>query len=250
MAGKQGNNKIAWTDDQLLFLKANWQAMTAQQLADNIGLKRTVVRMKLYKLGLKKIEMEYWTPEQIDCLMRNYKTVGDTELTEIFKRRWKKAKGWHKKHIEKKRRQMGLERTKAETAYIKKRNKEKGRFAMCPVKAWVARGGAAPENDIRVWMANGVPFKVIKIKSRWVQYAPWYYREYIGEIPKRYVVRVKDGNPLNIVKENLELCHITRHGPKNKRLSLEYQREQQKAILKTKIARNEKQIKRLEQSSF
>lgn len=241
------HNKTIWRNDQVLFLESSWQQMTAQQLADALGLKRTTVRTKLYEMGLKKIEMEYWTPEQITCLKRNYRTLGDTELAEIFNRRWAKQKGWHKKHIEKKRKQMGLRRTKREIAYIRRRNIEKGRFKDCPLKRWKLETAAA-EREVRIWRFNDGFRAYIKIRGKFIPYAPWYYREHIGPVPRGYIVRVKNGDQTNICKENLELVTRGQNGPMNSRQSLEYKREKQKSILRQQIIRNEKQIIRLEQS--
>jgi len=128
MAGNQGNNRIVWQDWQIKFLQNNWQRMTAQQLADALGLKRTIVRMKKYELGLYKMKLEYWSKEQIAFLKAHYKTTGDVELAEIFNQKWKKEKGWTKNHISKKMAQLGLSRTKEQYLAIwKKHNAPGGR---------------------------------------------------------------------------------------------------------------------------
>ena len=103
-------NKIDWTDKRLKFLKENFNTMTNQQIADSLGLKITSVRHKCYELGLYKMTLEYWTDEQVDFLLKNYKEKGGTELAEIFNKKWYKDKGWTKKHIEKKRRYLKLKR--------------------------------------------------------------------------------------------------------------------------------------------
>ena len=113
-------NKIDWTDKRLKFLKENYNTMTNQQIADSLGLKITAVRHKCYELGLYKMTLEYWTDEQVDFLLKNYKEKGDTELSEIFNEKWHKDKGWTKKHIEKQRRYLKLKRTPEEIASNKK----------------------------------------------------------------------------------------------------------------------------------
>lgn len=249
MAGNQGNNRIVWQDWQINFLRDNYKHFTARDLAAAVGLKMTVVRMKLYEMGLKKFEVYYWTKEQEEYLIQNYKKLGDVELAEIYTRRWKKKGGWTEKHIAKKRGYLNLTRTKDEISNIRKRNTRQGRFAMCPVKAWETRGKAAEHKAVKTWRGSGlVPKMVIKINGRWRDYAPWFYREHIGPVPRGYIVRVKNGNPLEITKENLELVPRSANGPMNKKQTPEYKRERQKAILKFQIKRNEEQIIRLKQS--
>ena len=117
--------------------------MTNKELANALGLNLTKTRGFLYEMDLKRMELEYWTEEQIKYLLDNYKEIGDVELAEIFNSKWKKNKGWTKKHIEKKRRYLKLKRTQDERHQIYLRNKILGRWKMCPVKAWETRGGSA-----------------------------------------------------------------------------------------------------------
>jgi len=156
--------KTQFTTQDIKFIKMNFHKMTNPQLAKALDMTLTVVRTKCYKLGLKHMEMEYWTKEQVDYLIANYKTTGDVELAEYFNTHWPKNKGWTKKHIEKKRRYLKLKRTEKEIERIHDRNVANGRFAMCPHLAWAKRG-IAPVGDIRVWKTNkGHQFKVISAK--------------------------------------------------------------------------------------
>ena len=132
-------NKIDWTDKRLKFLKENFNTMTNQQLADSLGLKITSVRHKCYELGLYKMTLEYWTDEQVDFLLKNYKEKGDTELAEIFNKKWYKDKGWTKKHIEKKRRYLKLKRTPEEIARIHLGHIKKGVYVEGNKKMWETR---------------------------------------------------------------------------------------------------------------
>lgn len=93
-------NKIVWTDEMDQYIFNNWDNKTNKQIAEGLGLKLTVVRTRIYSLGLKRMELEYWTPSQVLFLMENYKEMGDTEIAEIFSQEWpEKKKGWSKKHI-------------------------------------------------------------------------------------------------------------------------------------------------------
>ena len=197
-------NKIEFTPAQHQFLRENWQLMTNQQLADSLGMRLTRVRMELYKLGLKRMELEYWTKEQVQFLRDNYKTIGDTELAEMFNDRWNKAKGWTKKHIEKKRRYLKLQRTSSEKQTIFHRNVESGRFAICPVKAWDKRG-RSEEGTVVVWRVNGRINEFIKVNGAYKHLSVHTWETHNGPVPKGFNVFRKDGNPLNNTIENLEL---------------------------------------------
>lgn len=244
MAGKQGNNRIVWEDWQLEFLRDNWDKMTNSELSMAVGISHTSVRYKVYMMGFKKMEIIYWTDEQIEALKHLYKTLGDTEIAEIFNRRWKKKGGWSKKHIEKKRLYLKLKRTKEEIAYIKRRNVEKGRYAMANRNRWKDR--TAKNKEIRIWeQPDGAPRAYIKINGRFRDYARWCYQREVGAIPRGMLVRTIDGNPLNITISNLRLVTRREHGLMNKTQPLEYKRERVKSIINFKIKQNEEQINRL-----
>lgn len=125
MPYKNGNkvwNEIVWTDAMISFVRENFHEMTNSALADHLQLGLTSVRTKCYQLGLKRMDLEYWNDEQINYLKENYREIGDTEIAELFASKWPKKKGWSKKHIEKKRRQLGLKRTKKQISAIIKNN--------------------------------------------------------------------------------------------------------------------------------
>lgn len=206
MPRKPPPNKHSWSLDEINFIKGFFEALTNKELADALGLKITMVRMKCYELGLKRMELEYWTNAQIKFLRSNYKRIGDKELADIFNKKWVKVKGWTHKHIEKKRKYLKLNRTQRQIAAIRQRNVEKGRFAMCPVKAWKVRG-VAPENDIRYWRKDGSneKFPVIKISGKWLHWNRWAWEREFGPVPAGMNVVFKDGNPYNRAIENLEL---------------------------------------------
>lgn len=206
--------KTQFTTQDVKFLKKNFNKLTNPQLAKALDMTLTVVRTKCYELGLKRMELEYFTDEQIEFLKANYKTIGDCELAEIFQSKWKKNKGWSKKHIEKKRRYLNLKRTQKQIDKIHLRNVANGRFSMCPHLAWAKRG-IAPVGDIRVWKTNkGHHFKVIKLQDRFVHYAPWLWEQHHGPIPEGMCIRTKDDS-LNIVIENLEMITRAEHALRN-----------------------------------
>lgn len=196
-------------------MRENYETMTNRELAKAIGQNLTTTRTRLYELGLKRMELEYWTGEQVQFLRDNYREYGDTELAEIFELKWNKDKGWDKKHIEKKRCYLGLKRTKAEKNKINKRNWAQGRFADIHEKMWKERG-VTPIGERKVWRMNNRPTVVIKLKDGFVHYAHWLWQQVHGPVPEGSVVRLKDGNPMNVTLDNMQCITRAEHAQRNK----------------------------------
>lgn len=210
-----GPHKYEWTRFEINFMRAHFMHLNNRQLSEMIGHRNTLVRTKCYELGLKRMEMEYWTDVQVKFLLANYKEYGDTELAEMFDVQWQKDKGWTKKHIEKKRLYLKLVRTSEEKKAIHSRNVTMGRFADCPVKRWETMG-VTPVGERRMWTyQSGRKFMVIKLKDGFVHYAQWLYEQIYGAIPEGMVCRMKDDNPDNVVPGNLELITRAEHGRRN-----------------------------------
>jgi len=203
------SNKIILKPTQIAYIKANFYTKTNRELADYLGLKLTTLRTRCYNLGLKRMDLEYWTKEQVTYLKKYYKRIGDTEIAATFNKKYHKNKGWSKKHIEKKRRYLNLKRTPQQRQQIKQRNIEKGMFKMCPVKAWQTRGGAAPEKTIKIWLVAGTPQKFIKINTQFIKLSRYNWEQhYNKKARKGYCIIFKDGNTMNCEVENLQ--RITR----------------------------------------
>jgi hypothetical protein len=124
--GKYG--KIIFSDEDIQFIKDNFQTMTNDEIANELGLKKTIVRTKAYELGLQKMEMEYWPDEAVSYLKANYHKMGDRELCRHFAISFPKQKGWTSKHIQKKMSQLGLKRNKQNWYDIVERNRQSGSF--------------------------------------------------------------------------------------------------------------------------
>ena len=209
-------DKHIWEDQDIKFLKDNYQTMTNRELAAGLGIKLTTCRTKLYQLGLKRMEMEYWTQEQIQFLKDNYLEMGDTEMAEIFNEVCPKEKGWSKKHIEKKRRYLKLKRSKAVQKKVHDRNVELGYFKVCPIKAWETRGGAAPVGEIRIWKTSyGLEYPVVKLEEGFVHYNRWLYEENFGNLSSEDLVVVKSGDIVARGPEDLEVVDRAEHARRN-----------------------------------
>lgn len=236
-------NAIIWSDDMISFLKENFNKKTNQQLADSLGLKLTVVRIKCYELGLKRMELEHWIEPQIDFLKQNYKSIGDTEIAEIFNSKYPKNKTWTKKHIEKKRRYLGLKRDAEDLKKIKQGWKEKGIYKEANRKMWETRGVKTIGTIVK-W---GIKTQRILIKTEegYKFLLRYVWEQHFGTIEKGYNIYLKDGNyeaikTIEDVKiENLMLVKDCEQAVIN-RVPNEYKE------LKLKIFKIKNQIKKIE----
>lgn len=229
--GKYG--KIELSADEINFLKENFHKKTNQQLADHLGLKLTKTRMVLYDLGLKRMELEYWTDEQTEFLLANYKEIGDVELAEIFNSKWIKNKGWTGKHIEKKRRYLKLKRTAVELENIFFRNLESGRFKICNQKRWEKTGSNAIGTILHWRKSNSEEkFPVIKTKEGYVHYYRWLYEKKYGKLTPNDLVVPKENAPQGILLtlNHLEVIDRTEHQRRNCEKRMSYPEDVRKAI--------------------
>lgn len=128
MATKGKYGKIEFSDQDIQFIKDNFQSMTNEAIAASLGLKKTIVRTKAYELGLQRMKLEYWPTEAVELLKANYQTIGDRELCRMFNKQFPKEKGWTTKHIQKKLSQLELYRSKLDWYNIKERNRDNGSF--------------------------------------------------------------------------------------------------------------------------
>lgn len=217
MASRGKYGKVIFSSSDIEFIKKNFHQMNNPQIAIALGVTLSVLRAKCHELGLKHMEMEYWTKPMITFLKYNYKKIGDLELSEIFQKRWPKNKPWTNKHIEKKRVYLKLDRTPEELQRIKRRNVKAGRFSINHWRRW--EGRQAPEREIRTWRNQFQrPVRVIKINGKWIHHAPWLWQQHNGPVPDGMVVGVKDNNPTHIAIENLVLRTRAEHAINNAKL--------------------------------
>lgn len=73
-----------WTEQDLQYLRNNYQTMTAEQIASHLGRTRAAVAGKVEKLGLKKDlrcpSGEKWTPEQDQYIRDHWLELSDEEI--------------------------------------------------------------------------------------------------------------------------------------------------------------------------
>lgn len=211
--GKYG--KIIFEDKDCQFLIDNYLSMTNKELASALGVKITSCRTKLYQLGLKRMEVEYWTKDQIQFLKDNYKEMGDVEIAALFNEVCPKNKPWSNKHIEKKRRYLKLKRTKAEIEDVRQRNIERGSFVIGNVNMWKTRG-IADLGTIRIWKnQEGGHFAVVKLKEAWVHYNRWLYEAFFRELNSDELVVTISGKIIADGPEDLEVIDRAEHARRN-----------------------------------
>ena len=237
--------KIVLSAADIKFIKKNWSTMTNTQLAEALGLKITRLRNELHSMGLKRMEMEYWTREQVEYLLKNYKEIGDVEMAEIFEAVWPKNKTWTKKHIEKKRRYLELKRTETELKSIFNRNVKSGRFKVCAEKRWITIG-VSPVGTIRHWKNsyNGKHFAVIKLESGYVHYYRWLWIENHGELTSEELVvpKLNEIAAGTFTIDQLEIIDRAEHARRNAEIRNNIPPELKEIIkLKNKITKTIKE---------
>jgi hypothetical protein len=209
-------NKTSDLNSIELFIRDHYQQFTNHQLSEKLRITISAVRTACRRLGLKRMELEYFTGEMVEFLKEQYTRIGDTELATIFQQKWPKQKGWTKKHIEKKRNYLHLSRTPDQIKAIHNRNVKAGCFRICPVKAW-DKLGRTPDGEIHYWSmqkgARKIPF--IKINGKFTQWGRWAWQQAYGEIADGMNVVFKDGNPYNLTVDNLVLLSNAELSRKN-----------------------------------
>ena len=117
--GRRGDKMILTTEGEK-YIREHFATTTNRELAKALGISIERMRVFLHERKMFRMEVEYWTEEQIQFLKDNYQTVGDKEMEILFILTWPKKKGWSFKHIEKKRLQLGLKRTPEQIIAVKK----------------------------------------------------------------------------------------------------------------------------------
>jgi HNH endonuclease len=212
-------NKIIWTAAEIEFLKTNYNTLTNAQLHEALGknISQHSMRNKLYEMGLYKLELEFWTPEMVEYLLKIYKKTGDTEIANIFNDKFPKNKTWTKKHIEKKRRYLNLKRSQLQLKKIKERSRLDGAYSRGNIKMWQTRGANALGTVVK-WSDNSM----IKTANGYEFLARHNYEKKHGKIPTGGNIYHKDGDRANCQIDNLFLVMNTEQGfvnrePANKR---------------------------------
>ncbi|HAN19650.1 MAG: hypothetical protein A2X13_14580 [Bacteroidetes bacterium GWC2_33_15] len=214
--------------DEIVFLKDNFFKLTNAQLCDHINNYRSVknqytvsgLRHKCQGLGLSRGVQIRWSEKDIIKLKAWYKILGDKQIAELLnnvgtsggiRNGVKIKRSFTRKHIDKKRRLLGLTRTDEQIKNIVADNKLCGESKSFTKQNNFWTMGTKPiskENDTRIWKGR----RYIKIDGWFIPYTRWFYSNFIGKINNGFIVFHTDMDTLNDEIDNLEVR-------KSKRLS-------------------------------
>ena len=216
--------KTRWEDIDRIVIRENFPNMTWDELLGVVNdtrshseqVKLSALRHECRRMGLKKHDLIHWSSADIVFLLKNYKKKGNVELSQLLTERKmsfrvingkKIYRVFTKKHVEKKKKLLGLSRTKSEIVAIKHRNYELGlnRFITSDDNLYT-RGvvPVAEEQAVRIWNRKKSPIRVIKINGQWIHYNRWFYHNFIEPVPPGHIVISLDGDSLNYEPENLK----------------------------------------------
>lgn len=124
--GKYG--KVEFSKDDIQFIKDNFQSMTNEEIALRLCVKKTILRMTAYSMGLQRMTLEYWPQGAVDYLVNNYKVMGNLEIAEHLNEHFPRNKKWCTHHIDKKIGYLKLQRSKKDLLNITERNRQRGSY--------------------------------------------------------------------------------------------------------------------------
>jgi hypothetical protein len=240
--------KVKWDRYDLMFIRKNYGEMTLGELLEAVnGLRSddecvglSGLRCQLRRMGLFSRLLIKWSSKDVDFLKAHYRTLGNLDIASRLtdmRRSFRIEEGrkiyrsFTAKNIWKKLKLLGFHRTKAELSAIRKRNmkKENCRVFTSTDNCWT-RGNkkAVSEEETRIYRGK----RFVKVNGKFVPYARWFYRCFIGEIPPGYRVYHKDMDLLNDAAENLVLKRGNISGDKRETTALELLRQREVRILK------------------
>lgn len=81
-------SESSWTEEQIEFLKYNYQSMTIEEIANALNKTYSCVFSKANKLGLSKTgcKNNKWSEEEIDFIKNHYKDMTTNEIAEYLNR--------------------------------------------------------------------------------------------------------------------------------------------------------------------
>lgn len=101
-----------WAKEEVDFLKDNYQSMSNEELARELGIKQKSVENKLHNLGLKRKKIKkrhIWSKEEEQFLRDNYQSMSNSELASKL--------GVKKKSVANKLSHLGLKRADKNKSY-------------------------------------------------------------------------------------------------------------------------------------
>jgi hypothetical protein len=199
-----------WTDEEIAFLKTNWETMTSLEVAAALGRGRTAVSSKASDMGIKKSEAankalrqrligkiqrkDGWTPEQLEYLKNHWATMSAAEIAEVI--------GRTAASVKTRANDLGL-KTDKETLIRLAKKTNAGQFtpevAIGQISARTNKSGA-----VNMWIKTG--------PKQWQQLHRYNWFQAGLAIPDKQNLCFKDGDTTNCCIENLELRTSPRQG--------------------------------------
>jgi len=245
-----GAPKLPLQPDEIKFLRENFFVLTNSQLAEHINTFRAKhnqytisgLRNKCMLLGLTRGFQIRWSKADVKKLKAWYTIMGDKQISELLNIYSKTSavrdgvrikRVFKKKHVEKKRSLLGLNRTDEQIKRIVADNRLCGDMYKYTKNnnPWI-RGyrEIANEEDTRIWGGR----RWIKINGKFIPYTRWFYNKFIAPVPADRKIYHIDLDPLNDEADNLELRPFTRISLQNYKralplIDIRLRKEQRKA---------------------
>lgn len=149
----------------------------------------------------------WWTPEMKKFLAQYFRKRSDKELASMFDKKFPRPDGtkWRAALIASQMDHFEMNRTYAEAMAVKKRNYDKGltKPAKRPDKYKI--GDIVKQRREDYYTKKEWYELSIKTETGWRLLKHVIWEQHNGPIPKGHQIKMKDGNKLNVVVENL-LC--------------------------------------------
>lgn len=189
-----------------LILLAHWGKETARTMVLLTGLSMVANRNQAYQLGMKPSLRKIWSERMEKLLMDNYHSKTNLELAKMLDAEFPLPGGRkydHYNHVRNQLTILGCKRTKKELFDVKSRNQvnswERGVYKHLDPPGITYPIGAFVLRTARKKMV--LYYKVEEYK--WVTYKNYIWELHFGKIPEGKAIICIDGNPENVVIENL-----------------------------------------------
>ena len=192
-----------------------------------MGVKPMTVSTYLHRLGIQRQKASWvdaaWEGWQVEYLLANWRTQGDTEIAEALGFKGRKPC----KRVWKKRQHLGLHREKGEVAAIRRRNIEAGRHDS--KRAGTDHHAYAPlgtirlhhrEDDHVLFVVKVAPGEGTRNGGQWEVLSRHVWAKAHGPIPPGHVVRFTGADPMDPAQYtpgNLMLVTLAEHAAMNSR---------------------------------
>lgn len=218
--------KVPIYPDETKYLLENYYKLTNGQLLEHLNsyrssseqLRPTTMLNHCRKLALSRGVQIRWSYSDTRRLKKWHPFMGDKQIAEHLnrvgcsRRRINEKmvyKVFTRKHIEKKRELLGIKRTPAQLALLRKDNIMCGEYTFWSGDNNPWNNGSRPglkEEEVIVRNdQNGVQRRYIKVGDRITPYRRWFYQNFIGPVPGDMVVHGIDLDPMNDDPGNLVL---------------------------------------------